>query len=62
MMPAWMLVLFTICLVIPGPFDEIAMVLAALFLGIAQPIRFRRARSAWRGGKSHRAADALVLG
>lgn len=57
MMPSWMLVVFAVCLVIPGPFDEIAMLLTALFLGIVQPIRFRRARSAWRGGKSHRTYD-----
>jgi hypothetical protein len=57
MMPAWMLVVFSICLAIPGPFDELAMILAALVLGAIQPIRFKRAVSAWKGGKSHRSAD-----
>lgn len=57
MLPAWMLAVFAVCLVIPGPFDEMAIIVTALFLGIAQPIRFRRAYSAWRGGKSHRRFD-----
>ena len=57
MLPPWMLAVFAVCLVIPGPFDELAIVLTALVLGIAQPIRLRRARSAWKGGKSHRQYD-----
>jgi hypothetical protein len=57
-MPGWMLAAFAVCLVVPGPFDEIAMILAAAVLVTA---RLGRARSAWRGGKSHRAADATEL-
>jgi len=56
-MPKWLAVVFTACLVIPGPFDEIAALVVVVFLCAVQPIRFRRARSAWRGGKSHRASD-----
>jgi hypothetical protein len=57
MLPAWMLAVFAVCLVIPGPFDEIAIIVTAVFMGIVQPIRFRRAYSAWMGGKSHRMYD-----
>ena len=53
-LPAWMLAAFTVCLAVPGPFDEAAAVLLAVVL---LAVRFRRAASAWRGGKSHRKAD-----
>jgi hypothetical protein len=56
-MPAWLLAVLTVCLVIPGPFDEIAAVLALVLLCTIQPVRAHRAASAWRGGKSHRAYD-----
>jgi chromate transport protein ChrA len=56
MMPGWLLGLFLACLVIPGPFDELAVIVVTGILGIIQPVRFRRATSAWRGGKSHRAS------
>ena len=52
-LPSWALAAFTVCLCIPGPFDEIAAILAALVLLV---VRFPKARSAWRGGKSHRKA------
>jgi hypothetical protein len=52
--PAWMLVGFAVCAVIPGPFDELGLVIGAGILCAVQPIRARRAVSAWRGGKSHR--------
>ena len=52
-LPSWALAAFTVCLCIPGPFDEIAAILASLVLLV---VRFPRARSAWRGGKSHRKA------
>ena len=52
-LPAWALAAFTVCLAIPGPFDEIAAILASLVLLV---VRFPRARSAWRGGKTHRKA------
>jgi hypothetical protein len=57
MLPAWLLPVLAACLVIPGPFDELAVLLAVLILGAVQPVRFRRAASAWRGGKSHRKGD-----
>jgi hypothetical protein len=63
MLPAWMLAAFAVCMVIPGPFDEAAMAVAVLVLGIAQPVRFRRAASAWRGGKTRRVrGDGLMAG
>jgi hypothetical protein len=57
-LPVWLIAVFTACLVIPGPFDELAMVIVTSALCALQPVRFARARSAWRGGKSHRAYDA----
>jgi hypothetical protein len=57
LLPAWALAAFGVCLAIPGPFDEAAFLLAALVLVACQPVRARRAASAWRGGKSHRAGD-----
>lgn len=57
-LPSWMLPIFAVCLVIPGPFDEAAMVLVALAMVVVQPVRARRAVAAWRGGKSHRRHDA----
>jgi hypothetical protein len=52
-LPSWMLAVFTACLAIPGPFDEGAAVLVAVVL---LTVRWRRAASAWRGGKTHRTA------
>jgi hypothetical protein len=54
-MPGWLIVICGICLVIP-----LARLVALLFtagLCLAQPARIRRATSAWKGGKSHRARD-----
>jgi hypothetical protein len=56
-MPVWLAGVFAVCLVIPGPFDELAVIVAAIVLCGAQPVRARRAASAWRGGKSHRSLD-----
>lgn len=54
-MPPWMLTVFAVCIVIPGPFDELAMIITGVILA---GVRYRRTASAWRGGKSHRAYDA----
>jgi hypothetical protein len=56
-MPVWLVGVFAVCLVIPGPFDELAVIVAAVVLCAVQPVRARRAASAYRGGKSHRSAD-----
>ena len=53
-LPVWMMAAFAVCLFIPGPLDELAAVLATVILCAIQPVRARRAVSAWRGGKSHR--------
>lgn len=53
-LPAWMLPVLGACLVIPGPWDEAAVLLLAAGLCAIQPVRARRAASAWRGGKTHR--------
>ena len=52
-LPSWALAAFTVCLAIPGPADEAVAFVAALVLLV---VRFPRARSAWKGGKSHRKA------
>jgi hypothetical protein len=54
-LPAWMLPVIAVALCIPGPQDELAVALIAGLLCAIQPVRARRAASAWRGGKSHRA-------
>ena len=56
MLPAWMLPVLGACLVIPGPWDELAVLLIAAGLCAVQPVRARRAASAWRGGKTDRAS------
>ena len=48
-LPAWVLPIFAACLAIPGPADEIALLALALVLCAVQPIRARRAVSAWHG-------------
>jgi hypothetical protein len=53
-MPAWMLPLLAVALAVPGPQDEIAVALVAGLLCAVQPVRARRAASAWRGGKTER--------
>lgn len=59
-LPAWMLPIFAACLIIPGPFDEMAMLITFGVLGAVQPVRFRRFHAAYKGGKSHRAHDARI--
>jgi hypothetical protein len=54
-LPSWAVGVFTVCLVVPGPFDEIAAALAAAVLVV---VRFRRAASAWRGGKTRRVSGS----
>lgn len=44
-MPRWLMIAFTVCLVIPGPFDELALLLVATPLLI---IRRNRAITAWK--------------
>lgn len=54
-MPRWLIVILGVCLVIP--LARLAALLLAAGLCLIQPGRFRRAASAWKGGKSHRAFD-----
>ena len=54
-MPKWLAVIVGIMLVIPGP-EELIVILPLLIL---LPFRYKRAVSAYRGGKSHRVADAV---
>jgi hypothetical protein len=54
-MPAWLVAICAVCLVIP-----LARLAALLVVGmpcLIQPVRVRRATSAWKGGKSHRVFD-----
>jgi len=55
-----MLAVFAVCVFIPGPFDEIAMVLVAGTMMAIQPVRARRAASAWKGGKITRGRMELT--
>lgn len=54
-MPAWLIVVCGICLVIP--LARLAALAFTAGLCLVQPARVRRAASAWKGGKSHRASD-----
>src|SRR5690242_11862114 len=56
-LPAWLAVVLAVCFALPGWVDEIPPLVLALILCTIQPVRLARARSAWRGGKSHRARD-----
>jgi hypothetical protein len=56
-LPAWLALVLAVCLAFPGWVDEIPPLVLALILCAVQPVRLARARSAWRGGKSHRAYD-----
>jgi hypothetical protein len=60
--PAWLVCLWTICAFIPTPFeiDEALPAVLTLLVLAFQWRRVPRALSAWRGGKSHRAADLAV--
>lgn len=55
--PAWLILVFAACALIPGPLDEVTVLLALVVLCSVQPVRARRAVSAWRGGKSHRSGE-----
>lgn len=54
-MPGWLALLCGVCLAIP--LARLAALLFTAVLCLAQPARVRRAASAWKGGKSHRARD-----
>lgn len=54
-MPGWLIVICGVCLAIPVV--RLGGLLFAAGLCLIQPARIRRAASAWRGGKSHRASD-----
>ena len=57
-MPGWLVVICGVCLAIPLARLAALLLTAGLFL--IQPARVRRAASAWKGGKSHRAFDELL--
>ena len=54
-MPGWLIVICGVCLFIP--LARLAALLFTAGLCLVQPARVRRAASAWKGGKSHRAFD-----
>lgn len=54
-MPGWLLAICAVCLVIP--LVRLAALLVLAVPCLIQPVRVRRASSAWKGGKSHRAFD-----
>lgn len=54
-MPGWLMVVCALCLAIP--LARLAALLFTAGLCLIQPARVRRAASAWKGGKSHRAFD-----
>ena len=58
--PAWLAAVLAVCAFVPTPFeiDDWIPVAITLVLLIVQPQRIARFRSAWKGGKSHRAFDA----
>lgn len=47
-LPRWLVVALGAALVIPGPFDEIAGLVAVAVVLLVQPQRIGRARQAWR--------------
>ena len=57
-LPKWLAIAVALCMLIPGFFDDIAALVIVAGVLIVQPWRVPRFRSAWRGGKSHRAHDA----
>ena len=59
-MPGWLLVIFAVCLAIP--LARLAVLVLTAALCLMQPARFRRAVSAWKGGKSHRRCDESSAG
>ena len=56
-MPGWLIVICGVCLAIP--LARLAALLFTAGLCLVQPARVRRAASAWKGGKSHRAFDEM---
>jgi hypothetical protein len=54
-MPGWLIVIRGVCLVIP--LVRLAALLFTAGLCLIQPAKVRRAASAWKCGKSHRAFD-----
>jgi hypothetical protein len=56
-LPIWLAIVLAVCFALPGWVDEIPPLVLALILCAVQPVRLARARSAWRGGKSHRAHE-----
>lgn len=53
-MPAWLIAICGLCLFFP--LARLAALLFTAALCLIQPVRVRRAASAWKGGKSHRAS------
>ena len=58
-MPGWLIVICGVCLAIP--LARLAALLFTAGLCLVQPAKVRRAASAWKGGKSHRAFDEMLL-
>lgn len=54
-MPGWLIVICGVCLAIP--LARLAALVFTAGLCLVQPAKVRRAASAWKGGKSHRAYD-----
>jgi len=57
-MPGWLIVICGVCLAIP--LARLAALLFTAGLCLVQPAKVRRAISAWKGGKSHRASDRML--
>ena len=57
-LPGWLIVIWGVCLAIP--LARLATLLVAAGLCLVQPAKVRRAASAWKGGKSHRAFDEML--
>jgi len=58
-MPGWLIVICGVCLAIP--LARLAALLFTAGLCLVQPAKVRRAASAWKGGKSHRAFDGILV-
>ena len=56
-MPGWLIVIRGVCTAIP--LARLAALMFPAGLCLIQPARVRRAASAWKGGKSHRAFDEI---
>ncbi len=57
-MPGWLIVICGVCLVLP--LARLAALLFTAGLCLVQPVKIRRAISAWKGGKSHRAFEEML--